>query len=142
MSAGSEYCRARPTAKLKAWVLHAQGNACLNCNKALKDVEFDHVVPLCLGGGNKADNWAALCPACHRQKTKLDLARLAKANRQRRYHETGRGRSSSTGALLPGLGLTRGFDKSLKRHFNGVTTRVCICRACARGERCERQRGG
>jgi HNH endonuclease len=44
--------------------------------------EFDHIVPLELGGGAGVDNIQALCPRCHRAKTKLDVAQIAKAKRQ------------------------------------------------------------
>jgi 5-methylcytosine-specific restriction endonuclease McrA len=80
---------------LKETILAAQGFACFSCSKPLEDVEFDHVIPLRLGGANDPNNWAALCPQCHKKKTRTDLVRIAKAKRQRRFHETGRCRAPS-----------------------------------------------
>lgn len=126
-------CRMKPTRWLKAFVLEAQGYRCLGCSAPLDDVEYDHVVPLGLGGSNAPDNWAALCPACHRKKTRLDLWRIAKAKRQRRFHETGRSRAP---ALSSGSGFTA-FDKSKRRHMDGVITPRCDCPDCTL-----RRRGG
>lgn len=55
-----------------------QPDGCLACSTALVDVEFDHIIPLGLGGFNEPDNWAALCPDCHRRKTVNDLRAIAK----------------------------------------------------------------
>lgn len=112
--------RVRPSRWLKAQVLTAQQHQCLGCACRLDAVEFDHVIPLALGGLNSMDNWAALCPTCHRTKTRGDLKRIAKAKRQRRYHETGKSRAPST--FRP-IGKARApFDRSTKRHLNGVVT--------------------
>jgi 5-methylcytosine-specific restriction endonuclease McrA len=43
---------------------------------------FDHVIPDQLLGANDLDNCQVLCRACHRLKTKADIARIAKAKRQ------------------------------------------------------------
>lgn len=124
-------CRMKPTKWLKNLVLDAQGHRCLGCNKRLDDVEYDHVVPLGLGGSNAPDNWAALCQVCHRRKTRLDLWRIAKAKRQRRYHETGRSR-----ARTPSGGGSA-FDKLKRRHLDGVVAPRCDCPDCTL-----RRRGG
>lgn len=121
-------CRARPSKRLVASLLEEQGHRCLACKRKLKQVEFDHVIPLGLGGTNALDNWAALCPACHHTKTAADLRQIAKAKRQRRYHETGRSRAPSTTGPM---GKQRGFDRSLKKHFDGTVTRRCGCEACS-----------
>jgi hypothetical protein len=101
--------------------LEAQDNCCFACGQPVEDVEFDHVIPLGLGGLNNIDNWAALCPRCHRIKTKADLKRIAKAKRQRRHHETGRSRSPSASHPF-GRTARCGFDKVRRRHLNGVIT--------------------
>lgn len=46
--------------------------------------EFDHILPVDLGGSNDADNLQALTAAAHRRKTDADIARIAKANRSRK----------------------------------------------------------
>ncbi|MGE0829932.1 MAG: HNH endonuclease [Hyphomonadaceae bacterium] len=104
--------------------MKAQSYQCLGCNEDLDDVEFDHVVPLGLGGGNDPDNWAALCVSCHASKTRTDLHIIAKAKRQRRYYETGRGRARRGGRFR------RGFDRSHRRHVDGAVTRRCTCALC------------
>jgi hypothetical protein len=113
---------------LRDWILEAQGFSCLACSAPLKDVEFDHIIPHGLGGGNTPENWAALCPVCHRQKTKLDLRRIAEAKRQRRYHETGRSRAPRASGPL---GPAKGFNKMLRRHLNSVVRSRCRCKVCS-----------
>lgn len=123
-------CRQRPSRWLKVLILEAQDHRCLGCEAPLKDREFDHVIPLGIGGSNAADNWAALCPRCHRSKTRQDLKRIAKAKRQRRYHETGRSRAPTGARIVPGVGPTRGFDRTRKKALNGVVTKRCDCAQC------------
>lgn len=123
------HCRRRPSSNLKRLILEAQSGCCLACGATLGDVEFDHVIPLGLGGDNAPDNWAAVCPPCHKAKTRSDLKRIAKAKRQRRYHETGRSRAKSTFAPIGGI-RGRGFDKTKRRHVNGLVTRHCSCARC------------
>jgi len=126
----SRVCRKRPSRQLKACILESQDGACLSCEEPLATVEFDHIVPLGIGGGNAPDNWAALCPACHRTKTASDLRRIAKAKRQRRYHETGRSRPIRN-STIPGIGASRGFDRSKRKHLNGLVVSRCACAACS-----------
>jgi hypothetical protein len=116
---------------LKAWILEAQNQRCFACDSVLNEVEFDHVVPLGLAGSNSPDNWAALCGPCHRRKTASDLRKIAKAKRQRRYHETGRSRAPSPKKAITGFGLQRHFDRCHHRGVNGVVIRRCGCPTCA-----------
>ena len=102
--------RLAPTRWLKRRILEEQGGLCLACRRALSDVEFDHVVPLGLGGDNERLNLVALCPDCNKIKTRLDLKRIAKAERQRLHHETGRSRRSPS----------RGFPTHLRKRLDGV----------------------
>lgn len=125
------HCRRRPSVELKRRILESQQGCCLSCGKELGLVEFDHVIPLGLGGDNAADNWAAVCPPCHKSKTRSDLKRIAKAKRQRRYHETGRSRAKSMYSPI----LSRrvpGFSKIMRRHVNGLVTHRCACSDCSR----------
>lgn len=123
------FCRRRPSSYLMRQILDIQQGCCLSCGTALGEVEFDHVIPLGLGGDNSAENWAAVCPPCHKTKTQADLKRMAKAKRQRRYHETGRSRARSTFAPIAGVGV-RGFCKTERRHMNGLVTHRCSCARC------------
>lgn len=123
--AHGEKCRRRPTKALKQQLLEAQGYCCFACTAALLDVEYDHVIPLGLGGSNASDNWAALCPACHRSKTRQDLRLIAKAKRRRRYQETGRSRAPHSG-----WGGSKGFDKTLRKRMDGQVEKRCECALC------------
>lgn len=44
------------------------GSACVNCG-SMEDVEYHHVVPLCIGGNDVATNMIPLCRICHRAVT-------------------------------------------------------------------------
>jgi 5-methylcytosine-specific restriction endonuclease McrA len=128
-------CRKRPSSALKKWILQSQDYTCLACAAPLQDQQYDHIVALGLGGGNTADNWAALCAACHKQKTLEDIRRIAKANRQRRYHQTGRSRAPrNTPACLNGI-CNNGFNKNLVRHVGGLVTTRCSCPNCRQSPR-------
>ncbi len=122
-------CRRRPSSRLKRAVLEAQNDRCLACGAELVKVEFDHVIPLGLGGDNSPENWAAICPPCHKTKTRSDLKRIAKAKRQRRFHETGRSRAQRKFTAIFGPDQ-RGFDKTKRRHMNGHVSNRCSCPNC------------
>ena len=58
--------------------------------------EVDHVLALALGGADERANWSLQNRTCHRgknSKTSRDVNMIRKADRQRRYHETGRSRT-------------------------------------------------
>lgn len=55
--------------------------------------ECDHVIADWLGGRPVLGNARCLCVACHASKTRADRQMIAKAKRQKRAHETGRGRA-------------------------------------------------
>lgn len=124
-------CRAKPTRWLRHQILLHQGKRCAGCDTDLEQVEYDHVIPLGLGGSNAPDNWAALCPGCHRSKTRKDLRQIAKAKRQRRFHETGRSRAPRSCSAWPGLGKSDQFDKSRKRCLDGTVVARCQCAECS-----------
>ena len=81
--------------------------------------EVDHVLALALGGADERENWALLNRACHRgraSKTSRDVTMIRKADRQRRYHKTGRSRTRK-GPPMRSRGFTgwRRFDGSIVR---------------------------
>lgn len=80
--------------------------------------EFDHIIPVELGGSNDADNLQALTAAAHRRKTDADIARIAKANRQG-LRKGQQARRAKNGSRLK----SRGFDKTLRKKFNGEVER-------------------
>lgn len=70
-----------------------QGDRCAHCPTRLGTYtdagelhivgfHVDHDIPLALGGSDALTNWQLLCVPCHRAKTKLDVAQIAKAKRQ------------------------------------------------------------
>lgn len=48
--------------------------------------DLDHVLPLALGGADEPDNLAPAHTKCHREKTRQDVHRIRKADRQRDRH--------------------------------------------------------
>jgi len=65
-------------------LLDRQRDRCADCNCTFdtKDWEVDHIVPLALGGSDAMSNLQALCPRCHKAKTREDIRRISKARRQ------------------------------------------------------------
>lgn len=57
------------------------GQRC-NCSLSL-GVQFDHVIPDQLGGDASLENCMALCVQCHKFKTRDDIKRIRKSDRQR-----------------------------------------------------------
>lgn len=123
-------CRKRPSRRLIEWILENQKGQCLSCGAALIAVEFDHIIPLGLGGENTPDNWAALCPGCHKTKTRADVKRIAKAKRQRRFHETGRSRARTLRSPIGGVGRLDHKSIGYKKCMNGMVVRRCDCPEC------------
>jgi 5-methylcytosine-specific restriction endonuclease McrA len=48
-------------------VWERDGGACVQCGDAF-DLQFDHVIPVALGGASRADNLQVLCGPCNRAK--------------------------------------------------------------------------
>lgn len=46
-------------------------------------LEWDHIIPLELGGSDTIDNLQPLCRGCHKAKTAQDVKAIRKAERQR-----------------------------------------------------------
>lgn len=71
--------------KAKAEVRARQDDLCPYCTRSLATgrVEYDHVLPLALGGADDATNLQAVHSSCHSIfKTSLDRAQITKATRQ------------------------------------------------------------
>lgn len=101
-----------PKAKLGLW--KEQGQRCAECRTvtAFSRMQWDHILPLCLGGLND-ENWQGLCSPCHVQKTRLEAGMRAKADRQRKFHE---GMKKRRGRKM----VSRSFDTRLRRKFDGT----------------------
>jgi 5-methylcytosine-specific restriction protein A len=76
------------SAKIKILAFERSGGHCESCSAKLfpGNVEFDHVNPDGLTGTATLDNCAAVCRACHKTKTKRDVANIARAKRRERKH--------------------------------------------------------
>jgi 5-methylcytosine-specific restriction protein A len=76
------------SAKIKILAFERSGGHCESCSAKLfpGNVEFDHVNPDGLTGTATLDNCAAVCRACHKTKTKSDLANIARAKRREKNH--------------------------------------------------------
>lgn len=69
----------------KRMILERDGAACRRCGTT-GNLEFDHVIPVHVGGTNNIENSQILCRTCHRQKTDEELRRAA--TRQRVNQDT------------------------------------------------------
>lgn len=105
--------RKKPTLREKVEILRRQA-LCAECSDRLSDIEFDHELPLELGGAHSVENLRALCPRCHKAKTAIDKRVIARARRLR--GETGqRARRKCKGSRLK----SRGFEKTLRKRMDG-----------------------
>lgn len=95
-------------------VWERDGGACVECGSS--DVQLEHELPDWLGGAPSVENLRLLCVACHKVKTRRDVKIIAKAKRQRRYHETGRSRARKGPPMR-----SRGFQGW--RNFKGEIVR-------------------
>ena len=111
-----------------------QNYRCLACDKLLLNnadnpTEYDHIIPLGLGGSNDLDNWQATHMRCHKPKTVEDMGRIAKAKRMERKQaltpeakaERARRKGKKPQIKSPG------FDKRWKRKVSGKTERRQPC---------------
>lgn len=112
--------RRKLTPTQKAEIVARQNGRCAICGDELRDpVEWDHVVPLSMGGADDPANIQCLHLRCHRDvKCKADARALAKAKRLERFMETGRHRQRKSRPIQ-----SRGFDKRFKRRFDGTVER-------------------
>jgi 5-methylcytosine-specific restriction endonuclease McrA len=77
-------------ARVKARLyLDAEGR-CKHCTRFIDGSalvgEYDHIIPLILGGENKESNLQLLCSECHATKSLLDVKLKAKVARVRKRH--------------------------------------------------------
>ena len=96
---------------------------CYRCKNLLwcaDEVEREHIVPLALGGKDELSNMAYSHRSCHAEQTRRDKAQIAKADRQRLYHETGRGSAKKHVNKIQ----SRGFDKTLRKRMDGAVEKV------------------
>lgn len=78
-----------PPARVKDRIRERQGNRCAISGVLLGPgvkVEYDHIVPLWLGGANTESNLQAVTSESHKAKTATEAKVRAKANRVRKKH--------------------------------------------------------
>ena len=64
-------------------------DCCQQCKRPIMGklrAEFDHIVPLIIGGAHRETNLQLLCSECHSSKTALDVKLKAKVARVRAKH--------------------------------------------------------
>ena len=98
----------------------------IRCEAVLSpgNCEYDHVLPLALGGTSELANMQCLCKPHHLQKTAgEDVPRIRKADRQRRNHIGARVAPVQTieSAPMPISERTAARQKNPKLPVNGMT---------------------
>lgn len=72
--------------RVKLRVYHKAKGKCAICTLTTLSGQYDHIIPLILGGGHRETNLQWLCVPCHKGKTKLDVKLKAKVARVRKRH--------------------------------------------------------
>ena len=106
-----------PARALMARLLDFDGR-CAECGCKVggsAGLEFDHVIPLEMGGDDALDNLQPLCRADHRAKTAQDVGHIAKA---KRMTQRAAGISRQPRAIIPGSKAS-----GWKRTLDGRTVR-------------------
>lgn len=98
-------------------IYEAHGNTCYYpaCCET-EGLEFEHIVPLWMGGKDDDSNTAPMCRSHHKAKTALDAKMRAKTKRLIAKGDPDRERK-------PSRLKSRGFDKTLRKKFNGTVER-------------------
>jgi 5-methylcytosine-specific restriction endonuclease McrA len=80
---------ASPPPRVKDRIARKADDCCQQCRRPIVGklrAEFDHVIPLIIGGENRENNYQMLCSECHATKTKLDVRLKAKVAAVRAKH--------------------------------------------------------
>lgn len=103
------------TAKIKIAAFERANGHCEECGCRLVSAQYDHILPVMLGGESTMENIQVLCIKCHRLKTtQADIPRIAKTKRIAAKH---RG-AKTTRNPLPGSkasGWRKRFDGTVER---------------------------
>jgi 5-methylcytosine-specific restriction endonuclease McrA len=99
--------------KVKLARFHHAGGRCESCSlKIIGVAEYDHEIPIGLGGESTLENCRCLCGKCHRLKTSSqDVPAIAKAKRRER---------AAAGARTSKKPMPHGRRSSTKRLFDGT----------------------
>jgi 5-methylcytosine-specific restriction protein A len=112
MTQRRRFSRTALTARLAAF-----GGRCAECRVEIgpaTGLEWDHIIPLELGGDDMLENLQPLCRADHTVKTATDVARIAKAKRVSARHLGIKGAK----AIIPGSKAS-----GLRKRLNGTVER-------------------
>ena len=106
--------RKRRTAKQRIAICEAHGWMCYLTGTKIDPVhdryELEHVIPLAGGGTDEDDNLRPVLASAHLEKTKADLARIAKGKRIEQKHK---------GAQRSARPMPFGRGSKFKRKMNG-----------------------
>jgi 5-methylcytosine-specific restriction endonuclease McrA len=76
--------------RVKARIYLSAEGRCKHCTRFIDGSalvgQYDHVIPLILGGKNEESNLQLLCSECHATKSRLDVKLKAKVARVRKRH--------------------------------------------------------
>lgn len=92
--------------RVKERIARKADDTCPKCTRKIGGklrAEYDHIIPLILGGENREANLQLLCNECHAGKTKLDVKIKSKVARVRKH---------VLGIRKPSRLQSRGFEKS------------------------------
>ena len=122
--------RRKLTKRQKLGIIHNQNGRCVcGCDEPINlakgdKVQFDHRIPLALGGSNDLKNFNALHEDHHLAKTKTDITQIAKAKRVKAKHEgtfrPARHKLPKGRKLPTGLKMNGGRDSGLTRKVSGL----------------------
>ena len=99
----------KPTDACKLRILDRQGNRCAMTDHAFRPgdkIEYDHKMPLWLGGRNCESNLQAVLADAHKRKTQAEATVRAKVNAIRKKH-------------LLGKQPSKGWNTRFKKKING-----------------------
>ena len=88
-TSGDASLRRSISKKERAEIFNERNGKCHICGQKIHPQEkwdIEHIIPLSLGGADSGENLDLAHQSCHRDKTKADVGRLAKAKRQAAYH--------------------------------------------------------
>lgn len=107
------------TGKARLAILEAHGRRCYLSGAIIDPVRdswaLDHVIPLAGGGTDDDDNLRPVLAGAHLEKTKDDLARIAKGKRVRLKHFGARPQQSRPLAGTKASGWRKRMDGTVER---------------------------
>jgi 5-methylcytosine-specific restriction endonuclease McrA len=106
------------------------GGVCEKLGCSGKAAEFDHGIPVAIGGESTLENCFHLCADCHRKKSALDVKLIARADRaggrsgQRARRERAKAAGTYRGIASPKVSpLSKESKSYMKRKFETRRTK-------------------